>query len=136
MLNNKIIICGNKKCNKRRECYRAQEVNHMADAIYSFCQYEKCPDNNYNKLIKIKGEEIIMKISNITDITGFFKALEKCAGNVYLTTDDGDNLNLKSKLSQYIAFSSIFDEGMIDNINIKFENSEDARLIVHYLIEG
>lgn len=135
MLNNEIIICVNNRCNKRNECYRAKEVNHMAEAIYSFCRYENCPDNNYNKLINRKGEQNKMRIKNITDINGFFKQLEKCSGNVYLTTKDGDKLNLKSRLTQYVALTSVFDDGVIDDINIDFDNHDDVMLMMHYLIE-
>ena len=42
-----------------------------------------------------------MKVQNITDIEGFFKAIDSCKGKVELVTGEGDRLNLKSKLSQY-----------------------------------
>ena len=42
-----------------------------------------------------------MKVQNITDIEGFFKAIDSCKGKVELVTGEGDRLNLKSKLSLY-----------------------------------
>ena len=44
-----------------------------------------------------------MKVQNITDIEGFFKAIDGCKGKVELVTGEGDRLNLKSKLS--LAFA-------------------------------
>ena len=43
-----------------------------------------------------------MKVQNITDIEGFFKVVDSCEGKVELVTGEGDRLNLKSKLSQYV----------------------------------
>ena len=44
-----------------------------------------------------------MKVQNITDIEGFFKVVDSCEGKVELVTGEGDRLNLKSKLSQYVS---------------------------------
>ena len=44
-----------------------------------------------------------MKVSNIKDIQKFFDVVDSCAGKVELVTGEGDRLNLKSKLSQYVS---------------------------------
>ena len=44
-----------------------------------------------------------MKVQNITDIDAFFKVVDNCKGRVELVTGEGDRLNLKSKLSQYVS---------------------------------
>ena len=54
-----------------------------------------------------------MKVQNITDIEGFFKAIDGCKGKVELVTGEGDRLNLKSKLSQYVSLATIFSNGEI-----------------------
>ena len=41
-----------------------------------------------------------MKINNIVNPKKFFETLERCKGRVELITDEGDRLNLKSKLCQ------------------------------------
>ena len=51
-----------------------------------------------------------MKVQNITDIEGFFKVVDSCEGKVELVTGEGDRLNLKSKLSQYVSMANIFSE--------------------------
>lgn len=43
-----------------------------------------------------------MKIRNIKDPKGFFEKLKECKGTLEIVTPQGDRLNLKSKLSQYI----------------------------------
>ncbi len=43
-----------------------------------------------------------MKVQNIKDIDKFFQVIDSCAGKVELVTGEGDRLNLKSKLSQYL----------------------------------
>ena len=46
-----------------------------------------------------------MKVQNITDIEAFFKVVDACQGRVELVTGEGDRLNLKSKLSQYVSMA-------------------------------
>ena len=47
-----------------------------------------------------------MKVSNIKDIQKFFDVVDSCAGKVELVTGEGDRLNLKSKLSQYVSLAT------------------------------
>ena len=49
-----------------------------------------------------------MKISNIKDVDKFFQVIDSCKGRVELVTGEGDRLNLKSKLSQYVSLANIF----------------------------
>ena len=49
-----------------------------------------------------------MKVSNIKDIDKFFAVVDSCEGRVELVTGEGDRLNLKSKLSQYVSLANIF----------------------------
>ena len=59
-----------------------------------------------------------MKVQNITDIEGFFKVVDSCEGKVELVTGEGDRLNLKSKLSQYVSMANIFSNGEIPELDI------------------
>ena len=47
-----------------------------------------------------------MKVTHITDIDKFFEVVDSCKGRVELVTGEGDRLNLKSKLSQYLLQTS------------------------------
>lgn len=77
-----------------------------------------------------------MKILNITDVNRFFEALEQCKGKVELVTSEGDRLNLRSKLSQYVALSKIFKEAKIDEIELIVSEPDDVNLLLEYLIRG
>ena len=48
-----------------------------------------------------------MKVTHITDIDKFFEVIDSCKGRVELVTGEGDRLNLKSKLSQYVSMANI-----------------------------
>lgn len=77
-----------------------------------------------------------MKVKNITNIEKFFEVIDKCKGKVELITSEGDILNLKSKLNQYIAFSHVFAEAKIDEIEIITHDPEDMHKLLEYLIRG
>ena len=49
-----------------------------------------------------------MKVQHIHDIEKFFTVVDSCKGKVELVTGEGDRLNLKSKLSQYISLAHVF----------------------------
>ena len=49
-----------------------------------------------------------MKVTHITDIDKFFEVIDSCKGRVELVTGEGDRLNLKSKLSQYVSLANKF----------------------------
>jgi len=72
-----------------------------------------------------------MKVQNITDIDKFFKVVDSCKGKVELVTGEGDRLNLKSKLSQYVSMANIFSNGEI----IAYEK-EDIDKLVSFMING
>ncbi len=77
-----------------------------------------------------------MKIIGITNVDKFLAVLDKCQGKIELVTSEGDRLNLKSKLCQYLALSKIFSEAKIDEIEIITSEPEDAKLLLEYLIRG
>ena len=68
------------------------------------------------------------------DVPEFLKVLDSCEGEVYLMTRDGNRLNLKSKLCQYIALTQMFDEGIVGDFDLRLSDIEDLDKIKHYLI--
>ena len=48
-----------------------------------------------------------MKIKNIENPEEFLKVIDSCTGRVELITDDGDRLNLKSKLCQQFSLQQL-----------------------------
>lgn len=89
---------------------------------------------NINIIIKERMGK--MKITNIKDIPGFLSVLDKCIGKVELVTSDGDRLNLKSKLCQYIALTKVFSEAKIEKIEVIASEPEDIELLLNYVIRG
>ncbi len=77
-----------------------------------------------------------MKVKNITNVNAFIDVLCHCKGRVELVTGDGDRLNLKSTLCQYIALSEMFSEAKIDEVEIITYEPEDHDKIMEYLIRG
>ena len=77
-----------------------------------------------------------MKVQNISDIDGFFKVVDACSGKVELVTGEGDRLNLKSKLSQYVSMANIFSNGEIPELEIIAYEKEDNDRLVSFMING
>ena len=75
-----------------------------------------------------------MKICNIKDPVNFFQQIDKCKGRVELKTEEGDILNLKSKLVQYVSLIQTFKDPKIGEVELVFSEPEDIKLIIDYLI--
>ncbi len=77
-----------------------------------------------------------MKVQNITDIEGFFNVVDSCEGKVELVTGEGDRLNLKSKLSQYVSMANIFSGGEIPELEIVAHEPQDIDKLVKFMFNG
>ena len=77
-----------------------------------------------------------MKVQNITDIEKFFKVIDSCIGKVELVTGEGDRLNLKSKLSQYVSMANIFSDGTISELELIAYEPEDIGKLVNFMMEN
>jgi len=77
-----------------------------------------------------------MKVQNITDIDKFFKVIDSCVGKVELVTGEGDRLNLKSKLSQYVSMANIFSYGTIAELELIAYEPEDITKLVSFMMES
>ena len=77
-----------------------------------------------------------MKVQNITNVDAFFKVVDDCVGKVELVTGEGDRLNLKSKLSQYVSLANIFSNGEIPELEIVAAEKEDIDKLMSFMING
>lgn len=77
-----------------------------------------------------------MKVTNISDVDRFFKVVDECRGRVELVTGEGDRLNLKSKLSQYVSLANIFSGGEIPELEIVAYEQEDVDKLMKFMING
>ena len=71
-----------------------------------------------------------MKVQNITDVDKFFEVIDSCKGKVELVTGEGDRLNLKSKLSQYVSMANIFSDGTIAELELLAYEPEDIQKLL------
>ncbi len=75
-----------------------------------------------------------MKVQNINNIEKFFQVVDSCAGKVELVTGEGDRLNLKSKLCQYVSMASIFSNGEIPELEILAYEKEDIDKLLAFMM--
>ena len=70
-----------------------------------------------------------MKIQNISDVNTFFKVIDSCKGTVELVSPEGDRINLKSKLSQYLSMANIFSNGYIKELDLVAQTDAAHRVL-------
>lgn len=77
-----------------------------------------------------------MKLYDI-DIGDFMQLLDRAKGDVILETDDGNKLNLKSKLCQLYGVKQLLESAKNATITaeIKLTNPEDQILFLKYLTD-
>lgn len=76
-----------------------------------------------------------MKIYNIKNIDGFFKVIDSCEGRVDLVTSEGDRLNLKSKLSQFVSLSTMLQSDVeIPELEIVAYEPADTEKLFNFLM--
>lgn len=75
-----------------------------------------------------------MKIYHVKDIDGFFNVIDSCKGKIELVTGEGDRINLKSKLCQYISLAEIFSNGEIPEMELIVQEPADMKKLIDYLV--
>ena len=66
------------------------------------------------------------------DFNEFIKALDLCKGDVFLETEEGDVLNLKSKLCQIMGIANILNNATVSEATIRCVNPEDETLLFRF----
>lgn len=77
-----------------------------------------------------------MKIYDIKDVDAFFKVIDSMKGKVELVTGEGDRLNLKSKLSQYVALANVFGNAEIPEMEVVAYEPEDTKKLLDFMMNG
>ena len=65
----------------------------------------------------------------------FLQVVDRCEGSVNLVVKDQFDLNLKSKLSQYMALVGLFSRAEVPEIEIICSSKNDVFRMVDYLVE-
>lgn len=73
-----------------------------------------------------------MKIKNLQDVENFKEVINKCKGEVWLESVYGDKYNLKSALSQYVAFADLLRDKNGD-LELFAQLPSDESLLIEYL---
>ena len=76
-----------------------------------------------------------LELHNI-DLEAFLKAIDGCKGDVYLETEDGDVLNLKSRLCQMIGLSTILRNPEIEVATLRCVEPEDETALFRFNLYG
>ena len=73
-----------------------------------------------------------MKLTNVKDVQTFLNAVNACQSDVYLKSMEGDVLNLKSSLSQYIAIGRLIEDAG-ESLELFAQTREDEALLLNML---
>ena len=77
-----------------------------------------------------------MKVHHIKDIDKFFDVVNSCEGKVELVTGEGDRLNLKSKLCQYVSMANNFSNGEIPELEIVAYEQNDIEKLIDFMLNN
>ena len=77
-----------------------------------------------------------MKLREDIDIIAFLKSVKKCRKDVYFCSAEGDRLNLKSDLCQYVLAVSMKDQRLIRAGTVECDDAEDGECLRAFLIEA
>lgn len=75
-----------------------------------------------------------MKLTNITNIDKFFEVVDKCEGRVEMLTENGDCLDLRPKLCQFVTLVKMLADGNVEQMEIIAENKKDEQKLMAYMI--
>lgn len=70
-----------------------------------------------------------MKLTTELDLPAFFHAVRSCKGNITYRTAEGDLLNLKSQLSQYVFAAAFSSKTLEIDGEVQWEDEMDAELL-------
>lgn len=77
-----------------------------------------------------------MKLQNIENVEKFFKVINSCKGPVELISEEGDKINLKSKLSQCMAIAGMFSHAYIRELDLVATEPEDIDRLIKFMYQG
>lgn len=76
-----------------------------------------------------------IKIEKVNQVHKLFDVIDNCNSNVQLVTGEGDCLNMKSKLSQYLSMTRMFANGDVPQMEFVTDDEQDAKNLAEFLEE-
>jgi len=78
-----------------------------------------------------------MKLFHIQNVDKLFEIIDSCTDKVELVSLDGDRINLKSKLAQYVALAKIFsNEEIVKELELIAYNQNDVMMLMNFMRDG
>lgn len=77
-----------------------------------------------------------MTLENVSNIEGLFEIINKCKGSVELVSEEGDRINLKSRLAQYLSLAGVFSNGYVRQLELYIEDADDREQILAFVMSG
>lgn len=74
-----------------------------------------------------------MKLKEKIDYSAFLRNVQKCSSEVLLVTPEGDRLNLKSTLSQFVFAAALSGSLDLSDAELVLADPEDAALLESFV---
>jgi len=76
-----------------------------------------------------------IKVEKVNQVEKLFEVIDSCSTNIELVTGEGDCLNMKSKLSQYLSMTRMFANGDVPQMEFVTNNEQDAKKLIDFLAD-
>ncbi len=76
-----------------------------------------------------------MKLENVNNVEGLFKVLDSCKGKIELVSDEGDRINLKSKLTQMIMTANLLNTATIKELELLVSDPDDMKKVITFMMQ-
>ncbi|MFR3821033.1 MAG: polya polymerase [Hungatella hathewayi] len=78
-----------------------------------------------------------MKFENIQNVGKLFQIIrDECTGTVELVSTEGDRINLKSRLSQYISMVRLLDAEFVRELQLVASDPADVERLLRFMRDG
>lgn len=78
-----------------------------------------------------------MKFENIQNVEKLFQIIrDECIGTVELVSTEGDRINLKSRLSQYISMVRLLDAEFVRELQLVASDPADVERLLRFMRDG
>lgn len=74
-----------------------------------------------------------IKVEKVNEVEKLFEVIDSCNTNVELVTGEGDCLNMKSKLSQYLSMTRMFANGDVPQMEFVTNDEQDIKKLKDFL---
>ena len=78
-----------------------------------------------------------MKFENVKNVERLFQIIrDECSGTVELVSSEGDRINLKSRLSQYISMVRLLDTEFVKELELVASDPADVDRLLRFTRDG